>query len=779
MSTHSPDAGQDEPNGTAPSKAASESLACNGCRRAKLRCSRDRPNCAHCRKTGLDCVYETKRVKPGLKAGAVENLHRRLDALEQLVLAKESASQTSHSTVGEREIASQEASRESAAQNVLALLAKELPKLLNGSATTPLQNDSASRGAKRRRLDDNEVEMRPLQLDDAPSLPDPELLETFISAYFFHIHPIIPMIHQARFRQRLADTTGRKDLDAILHSMIIAASKFIPDNGLSTPLLNRTRRWVVSTAMECLSLENLQALIIIAFTDIGDGNTAKAWPLIGSLTRTVEYCQLTQEHEDSDHQPFCQAYESLDFTHDWTEIEERRRIFWNIFNLDRFCSISMGWNTSLTSDDVHRRLPCDGHLWRKRIPVLTPYFGIWDKSAGRIGNPIAFLPHYQSPGQSANDVDLQSQADTASSGGQIQSQSTDMSTVGAFAYNIEATESMSRIMSYFLQQKINTRDQREINSWLTRFKELDLRLVHWKMLLPQKWKSNMERQSTLMDPNLTTAHVTHNASMILLHQLIAYPPVTWGFRNRLPSSCSVEACFAAGVEIATIAHNYLSNSQDGSPIGPQFTFCVFIAARILLIHWKYHGESEPTEEFWSLVRSLEEIARRWTGFADPSQQRKTLAYRYAARLKELYGHCQKDPSFYINVVDFNKEIDHSPVVAGMRRPGEHVGHSRRESFPSSVTRWASSTANFQRPMSTRNLAVPPSPQALVPSHVSLPSTVNHAVHVDDGVPNGMDAGDFNTIPQMMFDQHFMSNMDRVIAFDDGSMFAATLEHGAW
>ena len=29
-------------------------------------------------RVGLVCVYETKRVKPGLKAGAVENLHKRL-----------------------------------------------------------------------------------------------------------------------------------------------------------------------------------------------------------------------------------------------------------------------------------------------------------------------------------------------------------------------------------------------------------------------------------------------------------------------------------------------------------------------------------------------------------------------------------------------------------------------------------------------------------------------------------------------------------------------------
>jgi hypothetical protein len=123
------------------------------------------------------------------------------------------------------------------------------------------------------------------------------------------------------------------------------------------------------------------------------------------------------------------------------------------------------WNTSLTSDDVHRRLPVDGALWRKQEPVLTPYFGIWDKSAGKIGNSIAFLPsQYDSP----RSADEQSPASVADF---------EQSVIGAFAYCIEATESMSRVTTYFLQQKINLQDQKHIGSWLTRFKELDLRLV--------------------------------------------------------------------------------------------------------------------------------------------------------------------------------------------------------------------------------------------------------------------------------------------------------------
>jgi hypothetical protein len=39
--------------------------------------------------------------------------------------------------------------------------------------------------------------------------------------------------------------------------------------------------------------------------------------------------------------------------------------------------------------------------------------------------------------------------------------------VGAFAYCIEATESPSRVMTYFLQQKVDMRRPENVSSWLT------------------------------------------------------------------------------------------------------------------------------------------------------------------------------------------------------------------------------------------------------------------------------------------------------------------------
>jgi hypothetical protein len=104
------------------------------------------------------------------------------------------------------------------------------------------------------------------------------------------------------------------------------------------------------------------------------------------------------------------------------------------------------------------------------------------------------------------------------------------------------------------------------------------------MFLPQKWKdSNVSRDTALinMDPNLTLAHITHNTSMILLHQHIAYPPPDWDGLVKLPSSCSADTCQSAAIETASIGQKYLKHTEI-SILSSQFALCNFVAARILL-----------------------------------------------------------------------------------------------------------------------------------------------------------------------------------------------------
>ncbi|KAG7054792.1 hypothetical protein JMJ77_0007266 [Colletotrichum scovillei] len=469
------DAGHDDSGGASEAAAA---LACNCCRRRKLRCSREVPTCQQCRKTGSDCIYQSKRSKPGMKAGAIENLHRRLDALERTVHQQRTKNTSSdHRPSESNHSPSQDdanginSSLENNAYSIMAFFAKELHKFNSKSggllAEERTEAESQVR-AKRRRLDDHEPTNSTSTGDSSPTspvLPDKEDLEIVLNAYFAHIHPWIPIIHEARFRRRLREPGEAKLLLAVLHAMVLSASRYISDEDVATSLFGAhqqrriARDWVVSTSMKTFSVESQQALIIVAFNDIGSGEAAKAWSLVGSLTRTVEYLQLTVEHDDVDRPSLSQPFVSLAPPESWTEAEERRRVFWNVFKLDRLISVTMGWNTSLTSDDVHCRLPCDGVLWRKEDEVVTPYFGIWDKAAGRIGNPIAFIPSHYAPTlqAGASEEETNTPSDAGTSPG-APAANVDMSTVGAFAYCIEATESLSRVTSYFLQQKINMRD---------------------------------------------------------------------------------------------------------------------------------------------------------------------------------------------------------------------------------------------------------------------------------------------------------------------------------
>lgn len=52
-----------------------------------------------------------------------------------------------------------------------------------------------------------------------------------------------------------------------------------------------------------------------------------------------------------------------------------------------------------------------------------------------------------------------------------------LSNVGGFAYYVESVESLSRVTSHFLHQRVDFTDRSQLSDWLTRFKELDLRLI--------------------------------------------------------------------------------------------------------------------------------------------------------------------------------------------------------------------------------------------------------------------------------------------------------------
>lgn len=175
------------------------------------------------------------------------------------------------------------------------------------------------------------------------------------------------------------------------------------------------------------------------------------------MVGTVEQLQLNTE-EDEIYRPansgetLIRRMLFLTPSKSWGEAEERRRVFWTVFLMDRFCSVSTGWKMSLTSADIKRRLPCEGALWEKEQEVRTPYFGI---PKSKETTPSSSVP-------------------LGSQGLAIQE---DQDSMGGLAYNIEATESLALVTNFFLHDAFVVDDVEKAQLWMMKFKELDLRLM--------------------------------------------------------------------------------------------------------------------------------------------------------------------------------------------------------------------------------------------------------------------------------------------------------------
>ncbi|KAL2849342.1 fungal-specific transcription factor domain-containing protein [Aspergillus pseudodeflectus] len=612
-----------------PLKSEDDIPACQSCRRKKARCSREQP-CSQCVRFDVQCIYDDRRLKPGLRAGVVDSLSRRIETLENMFLGQEilwkQMWETLHPNLKFPGTSAEETRKEGeeSARDEIRDRQDELKRSLLQVAATRKIDEEVARPVKRQRVDIS-VASSPEQGSNgmtAAEIIDSDILGQLVEFYFQNIHHWIPILHVRRFRHQIQSSEGRESAIYILYALIAVCIRFvndprIPDEDRKARVAESCRQKVVLCSMESFSVENLQALVIIAFDTIARGRGPSSWSVVGSMARTVEQLQLSVEEDDlygrnQTGETLIRRMAFLKPSTCWREAEERRRVFWTVFLMDRFCSVSTGWNVSLTSADVKRRLPCEGALWQREDEARAPYFGISDtKGTG---------PH--------RSLLVNSQLTTDPS---------ERDCIGGFAYCIEATESLGLVSNFFVHQPLNVQNADEAQLWLMRFKELDLRLVQWKLFLPPKWRdASTLNADGIMDSNLTLAHITHNTAVILLHQAIAYPPHHWKSSPvKLPSSSSAETCIEAANEISMIGQQFLLYSPMLT--NPQFSFCLFIAGRMLLTHAKYNGHGNGTSAvpgaLDTLIASLFEISGRWSGPRDvDGSEKENLASVFAKRL---------------------------------------------------------------------------------------------------------------------------------------------------
>jgi hypothetical protein len=184
-----------------------------------------------------------------------------------------------------------------------------------------------------------------------------------------------------------------------------------------------------------------------------------------------------------------------------------------------------------------------------------------------------------------------------------------------------------------------------------------------------------------------------------------------------------------------------------------------------LVHWRYY-KTELAAEFWVLVDSLDNFAKRWAGPLFKSKVQTCLAGKYSAQLRALHKRCEENPDYSPDVVGYSTDgfitenSEHSPqgedISLQSVRPKESASELLQPSFETGLQ-------NHQLPLDPV--------QTQIPSHQLnfLPQISPTNQGLEQNSPDELSA-----ISTVLMDQDFMQ-MDRVISFDDMMFTAQTID----
>lgn len=176
-------------------------------------------------------------------------------------------------------------------------------------------------------------------------------VETTLETYFKVIHPWIPVLHPATFLRRAREQTRSVGISLIIQAITAVASPYTPETRANVApeeldnYVAALRHNIIAQSIASCTKEAIQALILVTFDAIKIGQ-GSPWHLVAVICHKLQDLQLNSEEKTQKNNLapfFSQSPEPLEPPMAWIEVEERRRVFWGAFLLDRFCSIVTGY----------------------------------------------------------------------------------------------------------------------------------------------------------------------------------------------------------------------------------------------------------------------------------------------------------------------------------------------------------------------------------------------------------------------------------------------------
>ncbi|KAL5365651.1 fungal-specific transcription factor domain-containing protein [Aspergillus floccosus] len=525
-------------------------IACVVCRRRKLRCDGKRPSCGTCSRLGHECAYDEVRKKSGPKRGYVKQLEARLAQVETLLKTQEQP-QPQPPQGNSFPIAIPNDST-----NI-----PDLPSLPNGIDEPPSPSAGPAGQVPGGSIflppvvDHAETfgwDMISLGLEEP--LPTREVIDELNQIYFEKIHPSQPILHRPRHMASMSLAPNIRPpvcLQYITWSHAASVSeKYSNLHGL---FYQRARKYAELDEMKGLgegivSLAHCQTWLLISSYEFRMMCFPRAWLSGGKASRLALMLGLNRVDG-----AVTEVKQSLPPPRDWTEKEERRRVFWMAFCVDRYASVGTGWPVLFDERDIATNLPASEEAFVQNQPQRTVRFEDIIVGEG-------------------------------------------LSSLSAFGGVVIMAVLFGRNLAHLHRPEPHENDSDLNGGYWQRHRSYDNVLLHFALAMP----SHLRLPAGILDPNVIFCNMAIHTSTICLHQAAIFKAE----KNQMPAQIIIESkrrCIVAADQISNIMK--MISHQDLTTMNPFMSFCVYIAARVFVQYLKSRPEDTAARSSLQFVFS--------------------------------------------------------------------------------------------------------------------------------------------------------------------------------
>ncbi|ERS99756.1 hypothetical protein HMPREF1624_03120 [Sporothrix schenckii ATCC 58251] len=344
---------------------ALEPLACVACRARKLKCDRTKPACSRCTKAtdGTVCVYPESRRKPMFKRRNVKDIEARLAQVEGL-LKDAPGLDRKRTAADEHDFESASGSAVRNGTGLFSVITEtELDRGPNDGGPGP--GVPVGEGAF-------STELMDLGMSEAP--PPYEIIEVLHTAYFQNQHMFIPIVHKARYLKAFHSAPHLRPPMGLQYAIWAMSSQvYRKYSGFHDAFYRRARQYLENDEMKghgehFITIGHAQAWALLAAYEARRLFFTRAAMSCSRCVRLVGMMGLNRLDDETSGDRIAST---LQPPADWTELEERRRVYWGAFCVDSHASISTGWPTLINANDATTHLPSSEEAFAQGIPQVS------------------------------------------------------------------------------------------------------------------------------------------------------------------------------------------------------------------------------------------------------------------------------------------------------------------------------------------------------------------------------------------------------------------------